>query len=321
MNKRKILGLVALGASVVLVALTVVCMLMAVKHFGVGHQPFTHSRAEIDAPILNVSMKASSTALSICPTEAEQAYVEIYDRESAAYRISAENGTLVIEGGSRRAWYEQLGIFPETPAVTLYLPKGMYGDLSVKSSCGEIKVSTGFLFRTITLQNATGNIQCRASAVERIAITGSTGHVAVESLVSETIELWTSTGSMTVSSVTCTDKISISAAEGRVEVTDTTCKRFSSTGTSGRLYMKNVIVRRSCSIDRTSGSLEIDGCDADAIYLVTKGGNVTASWLSPKKFDVSTSGKKDVPATTSGKRCRVSAGSGNVKMSILGDAE
>ena len=322
MNKRKILGLVALGASVVLVVLIVVCMLMAVKFLGVADHLYTHIRTEIDVPIWHISIETNIASVSICTTETENAYIELYDRENAGYHISAENGTLVIESAHLRAWYEQLGVFPQAPEMTLYLPEGIYGNLSIKSSLGRIKVSSRLLFQNVTALTATGDVEFRASAVEEIVLTGSTGRMVVEDLVADTMELWISTGTLTISNVTCTGNLSVGVASGKANVTDTTCRSFLSSGQSGNLSMNNVVARRNFSIDRSTGNVEFNGCDAAGIYVVTGSGNVTGSLLSEKKFEIkTTSGKKDVPATTDGGKCRVTTGSGNVTMSILGDAE
>ena len=322
MNKRKIVVLVTASVSALLVALAFLCMLVSVKYIGAADHLYAHSRTEIDEPICHISVQTSITSISICTTETENAYVELYDRENAVYRIAAEDGTLVIEEVGRRAWYEQLGVFPKTPKMTLYLPEGTYGDLSVTSSRGEIEVSSRFLFQHVTILSATGNVTCRASAVEWIAITGTTGRVALEHLVASNIDVLVSTGNIEVSGVTCTKKIALDSFSGNVTVTDTACKSFSSTGKSGGLYMKNVVARRYFSIDRTSGNLMLDGCDAGVGYLVTGSGNVTGSWLSSKIFEVKTSsGNKDLPSTTSGGKCRVTTGSGNITMTILDETE
>ena len=322
MNKRKIIGLVAASASALLVAVVFLCMLVSVKYIGAADHLYAHSRTEIDAPIWHISLQTSITSISICTTEAEAAYVEMYDRENAAYRIAAEDGTLLVEEVGRRTWYEQLGIFPKTPKMTLYLPAGMYGDLSVTSSRGEIEVSSRLLFQHVTILSATGNVTCRASAVEWIAITGATGCVSLEHLVASNIDVLVSTGNIAVSDVTCTKKIALDSPSGNVKVINTTCKSFSSTGKSGNLYMENVVARRYFSIDRTSGNLTLDGCDTGVGYLVTGSGNVTGSWFSSKIFEVKTSsGNKDLPSTTSGGKCRVTTASGNIKMTILDGTE
>ena len=70
-------------------------------------------------------------------------------------------------------------------------------------------------------------------------------------------------------------------------------------------------------IDRSTGDVELDGCDAGEISIKTSTGDVTASLLTQKVFLAeSATGSVDVPRTTRGGTCEVTSGTGDIEITI-----
>jgi len=83
------------------------------------------------------------------------------------------------------------------------------------------------------------------------------------------------------------------------------------------MFLKNVIAAERFSIDRSTGDVNFDGCDAAEIYVNTDTGDVEGSLLSEKVFIANTdTGKKKVPNTVSGGRCEIRTDTGDIEITI-----
>ena len=84
------------------------------------------------------------------------------------------------------------------------------------------------------------------------------------------------------------------------------------------MLLKNVIAGEGFSIERSTGDVGFDACDAAAISVKTETDDVTGSLLSSKIFITRTdTGKVDVPTTVSGGVCEIPTDTGHIRISIL----
>ena len=90
-----------------------------------------------------------------------------------------------------------------------------------------------------------------------------------------------------------------------------------SKGTTGDIYLKNVLVNDLLNITRDTGDVTFNKSDALSIKIKTSTGNVKGSLLSRKCFNVKTStGKKQVPESFSGGICEITTSTGDVIIEI-----
>lgn len=81
--------------------------------------------------------------------------------------------------------------------------------------------------------------------------------------------------------------------------------------------MKNVNAAEKFSIQRTTGDVKFDGCDASEIDVKTNTGDVAGSLLSDKVFiAASDTGHVDVPQTVIGGKCEITTSTGDIRISI-----
>jgi DUF4097 and DUF4098 domain-containing protein YvlB len=81
--------------------------------------------------------------------------------------------------------------------------------------------------------------------------------------------------------------------------------------------MKNLTAKEKLSIERSTGDVIFEGCDAGEIYVKTDTGDVKGTLLSEKVFLTDTdTGKISVPKTITGGRCEVSTDTGDIELSI-----
>ena len=100
-------------------------------------------------------------------------------------------------------------------------------------------------------------------------------------------------------------------------MTDTTCKSLATEGSTGNVALTNVIASQAFSLERTTGNIDLHGCDAGELFIKTSTGNVTGSLLSEKVFITDTStGNISVPKTASGGKCEITTSTGNITIDI-----
>lgn len=133
---------------------------------------------------------------------------------------------------------------------------------------------------------------------ESLYIESSTGDITLQNMTVGNINLSVSTGDINVSSVDC---------EGS----------FKTEGSTGKLNLSNVMVKETLSVERSTGDVEFESCDAGEILINTSTGNVNGTLLSEKIFFAQTStGKVNVPKTTTGGKCEINTSTGNINVEI-----
>ena len=83
------------------------------------------------------------------------------------------------------------------------------------------------------------------------------------------------------------------------------------------LEMNKVLATDGFFIERSTGDVELEDCDAEEISIETDTGDVSGSLLTEKIFFVSTdTGDVEVPKSTSGGRCEITTDTGDVEIAI-----
>ena len=239
----------------------------------------------IDVDVADVVLVPSASTRVVC-----------FEQEKSPHSAYVKDGVLKIELDDSNTIKKFTGISFETPCITLYIPSGMYGALEIDAETGNTEIPEDFSFNSISITQSTGDIICRASATERIALKTTTGHIYAESL---------SAG-----------EFSADISTGRTFLTDIKCVSLSSNGNTGDLRLCNVVAAGSLSLKRTTGTVIFEHCDAAEIFVSTSTGDVEGSLLSNKTFDVhTTTGQIDVP-TTEGGLCRITTTTGDIQIEI-----
>ena len=213
------------------------------------------------------------------------------------FNAAAQENTLTVSETDEREWYEHIGIFIGTPKMTLYLPEAEYDALVIHEDTGDVSIPRDFRFKNMEIDASTGNIANYASVSDTIKITASTGDIRVEGV---------STGSL-----------ELSVSTGRVDVRDTMCGNLISNGSTGDLTLDNVIVAEKLTVERSTGDVGFDRCDAGEISVVTDTGDVRGSLCSEKVFLTRTdTGRVQIPQSVTGGVCRIETDTGDITISI-----
>jgi len=78
------------------------------------------------------------------------------------------------------------------------------------------------------------------------------------------------------------------------------------------------VAEQLLSIERSTGDVQFDGCDAGEIYVETDTGAVKGTLLSEKVFIVeSDTGSIRVPKSVTGGKCEITTDTGDIKIDIV----
>ena len=263
------------------------------------------------------SIHTNTADIEFMPSEDESYRVVCYEQKNLKHAVEVKDGTLSIEVLDTRKWYEYISINVGSPKITVYLPQGEYGALSIRSDTGDVKISKDFSFRSMDIAEDTGDVTNHASVLELLKIKTTTGNICVENSFAGTMALSVSTGNVTVSNVSCKGDVSVEVSTGKAYLTNLACQNLTSNGDTGDLLLKNVIAEGRFSIERSTGDVTLEGSDAAELFITTDTGDVEGSVLSEKVFLVNTdTGKKEVPNTITGGRCEITTDTGDIKIKI-----
>lgn len=264
-----------------------------------------------------IYMAIGTADVLFVPSEHAETTVVCYQQEKMEHSVAVQDDALVIEMHDTRKWYEHIGIQFDTPKITVYLPQGEYGALSIETDTGDVEIPKDFRFTSMVVSTTTGEVTIESSALEQIKISAGTGHVEIRNVEAGSIELSVSTGEITASNVACREDMKIHVSTGEAELRDITCKNVISTGNTGDISLENVIAAETFSIQRTTGDVKLKNADAAQICIETNTGDVRGSLLTDKVFVVHTdTGKVNVPKTTTGGVCEVNTNTGDIKITV-----
>lgn len=272
---------------------------------------------EITEDFKNISVLTKTADVVFVPAEGDAVTVECYEQKNVTHAVSVKDGVLTIEVEDTRKWYEHIGIHFRTPKITVRIPTGEYGALSVRSTTGDTKLPTDFHFEKIDITATTGDVDCRSSAAEGICIKLTTGDIEVENVTAGSLDLSVTTGEIEASRITCIGDVRVKVSTGDTELTEVTCGKLYSEGNTGDLSMRKLLADE-IKIERSTGDVEFALCDAPSIDIKTDTGDVEGSLLTGKIFDAkSDTGRVRVPdSDPTGGRCKVRCDTGSIKITV-----
>lgn len=283
-----------------------------------GYEYVTNT-TEIVKPFVGIEIETDTADIRFAVSEDGSKYVECGDILPIEYRVEVDNGILKIQAVDTREWYEyiSIGIMPAA-YVTVYLPAGEYGSLSIKESTGDVEIPEDFTFFEMDIALSTGDVHVSSNVRNEAKITTDTGDITLQNASVGPLELQVNTGKITVSDVVCAGNFSANVRTGDTCLTNLTCTDLTSTGTTGELNLTNVIASGKIDIMRDTGDVTFEGADAESIKVKTDTGDVTGTLLSDKVFVYKTdTGDVDLPKTTTGGTCDITTDTGDIIITIV----
>lgn len=300
MRKTKIIWLV-IATALVLIGAMIFAGVMSMLNWDfrkLSTVKYETNSYEISDSFKDISININTADITILPSDDTTTKVVCFEQVNIKHNVSVKDNTLCIEVNDTRKWYQYIGIDFYTSKITVYLPKGAYGELSVDLKTGDTKI--------------TGNLN-----FESIDITSSTGDTSINNTNTKSIAIKTSTGDITLSGISCQSEIKTSVTTGDVIMSNINCGIITSSGSTGDLKMTNVIANEKFSITRSTGDVTFNMCDAYDIYVRVTTGDVKGSLLSDKIFIAKTStGDVSVPNSDGSGRCEITATTGDIIITV-----
>lgn len=270
----------------------------------------------ISEPFRNLSFETDTVDIVLAPSEDGACRVECREEENARHTVTVENDTLTVQVQNNKTWRDYIGFHFGTPKITVYLPEREYGLLNIHENTGNVEIPKDFAFNGADISVTTGNVRFFAD-VQDAKIKTSTGDIQAENLSADSLDLSVTTGKITVSGVTCQGDMTLSVSTGKTALTDITCRNLRSNGTTGTISLERVLADESISVERSTGDVQFNGCDAAELSVRTGTGNVTGSLLTEKIFLTETgTGRVEVPQTATGGKCQIRTGTGDIRIKI-----
>jgi len=239
------------------------------------------------------------------------------EQVNAKHSVSVKDGILQIEIVDQIKWYERIGFNFGTTKITVYIPQGQYETLTIKGSTGDVKIPGDYEFSKMDIHQNTGDVTCQASVIDTMKIRTSTGSIRVDNGNVGHLELSVTTGNITASNLDCSGDMIANVSTGKTNLTNVSCKNLITGGNTGDIMLKSVVAAEKFTIERTTGDVKFEGCDAAEINVKTDTGDVTGTLLSEKVFLCKTdTGRVDVPKTTTGGVCEVTTDTGDICLNI-----
>lgn len=272
---------------------------------------------EPEAAFKDISIVTDTAQVDLIPSANHKVSVVCYEQENVKHSVAVKDNALVIKAEDTRQWYEHIGIYSGTPKISVYVPQGEYGVLSVKFKTGDLSIPRELCFESIDAAGSTGAVTCNASAAESIKIKTTTGKIYIEDITAGSVSLSVSTGKVTAANINCSGALSVKVSTGKAVLTNVDCKRLESDGSTGSISLKNVIASEAFYVERSTGNVKLDGCDAGELYIKTDTGDITGSLLTDKVFITQTdTGKIQVPKTTFGGKCEITTDTGDIEITV-----
>ena len=296
-------------------------VLLAVKgdYQKLSANKFETNTYQITEKYKDITVITDTADLNFVLSDNSKTSVVCYKEENLKHSVSVKDGALVIELVNTRKWYEYItdvGINFSTPYITVYLPRGEYGALTVKGSTCDVSIANAFKVSSMDVSVSTGYVTNYASIVENVKIKTSTGKITLKDISAKNVILSVSTGNIYASKLNC-ENIAINVSTGKVHLSDVSCKSLYSEGDTGDILLEKVIATDKFDIERDSGDVRLESCDANEIFIETDTGDVKGILLSEKVFIIETdTGRVDVPKTITGGRCEVSTDTGDITFII-----
>lgn len=265
----------------------------------------------------HVSIAADTANIRFEPTEDDTVSVVCYEDIAFSHTVTVENDTLVIKAEKAQKWYQYIGIGFEETTITVYLPAGEYGDLTIQSSTGDVDLPIDYCFDSMDVKVTTGDVSSFARVVGAANIRATTGDINLKAFTAGSLDVSVSTGNISVKNVDA-EHMRLSVTTGKTAVSGVYCHDFTSKGTTGDLHMRDVLATGAFSIKRTTGDVNFDSCDAETMQVTTGTGDILGTLRTQKTFVTHTdTGSVRLPhMAPSGGLCELTTDTGNIHITL-----
>lgn len=275
---------------------------------------------EFDEEPQDISVTTTTADVELIASRETAIKVVCYESSKVPHRVSLSDGTLTVEYEDTRTFGDHIGVFSEAPKVAVYLPEGIwgkYGDISIKTSTGDVVIPRGLGFDAMDIVTSTGDVNTGADVFGSMKAATSTGDIYAEGIYADSMELSASSGNISLENVECENELNVRVSTGRTEIEDASCASFTSTGSTGDIFVEELRAYSRMSIKRSTGDVIFRSCESPTVRIDTGTGEVYGSFVSDMVFYVQTNtGDVNVPPSVAGGNCYINTNTGDIRIEI-----
>lgn len=280
---------------------------------------YTEGTETLTGEFTNISVDTAEFDVRFVPTEDGVCRAEYRQSIKTPLHFTVKNGTLTVKSDDLRKWYDHITFFNfRHSELTVYLPVREYGAVLVSTETGNIEIPSDFAFSEMNVHASTGNITLDGITVaNKLEATVSTGYMKLTKISAATLSAKASTGRLNLQDLTVTGQLDVRASTGDVKVVNATTQTMTAKTDTGNIVLQDVVLTGHMTLKTSTGHVRLTACDAESLDITTSTGDVRGTLRSPKIFQASSStGRVDVPQTTTGGTCRITCSTGDIDISL-----
>ena len=242
------------------------------------YTPLTRNTYPVNGTFTNISVTDYYADVQFRVSRDGAVSVVTRDADSVEHTVEVVGGTLTISRPELTAGQRLFHHEDDDPEITVYLPAGNYGALSVSTTSGDIE-----LYGAVS-----GKVNCN-----------------------------TTSGDVELRCPTAGD-VTINSTSGDAELADSYIQSLNVLTVSGDVDLERTVAAGAIVAETTSGDIDLERADAASLTLTTTSGEVEGSLLSAKNFAVSsTMGRVMAPnADPAAGPCTVTTMSGDIRLAV-----
>ena len=267
----------------------------------------------------SISIYETTADVTFLPSEDDTVKVVCHDQKRQTHAVSVQNGVLSIKLINTRRWYDYISLFNfSEKKTTVYLPKDVYKNITIKTNTGDIKVPEGYAFENVSLNVNTGNIGWSASVSDTLRIETDTGNVTLSNTTLGSLKLETDTGNVKMQNIKATGLFDIETDTGDQTFINVLSAGLKTEADTGDIKLTDTVISGNLDIETSTGDVKFTRADAANLYIETSTGDVKGSLRTGKIFTAkSSTGKERVPQNDrNGGDCRIKCSTGDINITV-----
>ena len=262
------------------------------------YTPLTVNNYPVSGNFTNVSVTDYYADVQFRVSRDGSVSVVTRDAADVTHTVRVEGNTLTVTRPEPSVGQRLFHHDDDDPEVTIYLPAGNYGALTVSNSSGDIESAAQLGFASANLTTVSGDIDLNGSVGGKVVCNTTSGDVELRCPTAGDVE--------------------ISTTSGDAELNDSYIQSLKVVSVSGDASLERVTAAGAVTIETTSGDVELERSDAASLTISTTSGEVEGSLLTSKNFAVSSSiGRVSAPAADpAGGPCTVTTTSGDIRLTV-----
>ena len=178
------------------------------------------------------------------------------EQKNIKHSVNVKEDSLLIEIDENRKWYEHIGINFSISKITVYLPKGEYGELIMESDTGNVHIKN-INANKLDLSTSTGNLKIVNTKCKNLFSKSDTGNILLEKVIaSEKFKIETDTGNVKFKDSDASD-IFVKTDTGNVTGNILTDKVIFAESDTGNIDVPKVMADEKCEIVTETGNIKI----------------------------------------------------------------